>query len=289
MRAAKNEALFKEDAEQLARQIQDDDPMIEIRDIQVDPAVGGYVIVAYDRRSDEQFVVDHYEAWAEKRREIKQTHLAEIVVEKVHERKGRKTAHLRGEWVTVKPENWPEDICGAIESKEVAGEPLIEIEPSLNDIEVLEPGHADPKDYSFDGTYLVLSTPETAQVWKLIERLANFTLSDQSDLLAEWKSLGFEIAPEPRAPLVEPGGGEWQESDVLQEVRDRLLDIADQGFTTILVDGEPNVTAYAWVLAGVMGLKVITAWTLRISTPGSGSATLGFSELLGYKEVEESF
>jgi hypothetical protein len=88
--------------------------------------------------------------------------------------------------------------------------------------------------------------------------------------------------------MVEPGSDEWSEADVLEEVRDRLLDISEQGYGAILVDGQASVTAYAWVLACRMGLRVVTGWTRTSAAAGSGFSGLGYSELIHYREVEES-
>ncbi|HEY5526062.1 MAG TPA: hypothetical protein VIK02_00605, partial [Candidatus Anoxymicrobiaceae bacterium] len=75
--------------------------------------------------------------------------------------------------------------------------------------------------------------------------------------------------------------------DVLEEVRDRLLDLSEKGYGAILVDGQTNTMAYAWLLAGVLGLKVIIGWEQKGATPISGFAGMGYTELLHYKEVEE--
>jgi hypothetical protein len=282
------EAMYREDAEKLARQIQDDDPMIEIVDIRVDPDVGGYVIVVYDRNSDEQYVVDHYDRWAEKRRSVSEAHLPELVVEKVHERHGKRIARLRGQWVDVPQDDWPDEVCDALERGDLPGAALTDLEPTLGEVDVIEPGHGAPSEYSLSGNYLVLSGAHARSVWRRILRMANFSLNDQGDLIHEWHELGFDIDPSPRAPMLEPNREEWDEEGVLQEVRDRLLDISEQGFEAILVDGLTNATSYAWVIAGVMGLKVITSWTARAGTGTSGYSTIGYSELLHFKEVEES-
>ena len=283
-----DEAMYREDAEKLARQIQDDDPMTEILDIRVDPDVGGYVIVVHDRNSDEEYVVDHYERWAEKKRSVSEAHLPSVVVEKVHVKHGKKTARLRGRWADIPQDDWPDEVCDALDRRELPGEVLVDLEPTLNDVDAIDPGHGDPTDYSLSGNFLVLQNREVQKVWKRVLRMANFTLADQTELIHEWRQLGFDIAPEPRAPLLEPNREEWEEEGVLQEVKDRLLDISEQGFEAILVDGVTNSTSYAWVLAGVMGLKVITSWTASSGTGTSAYSTIGYSELLHFREVEES-
>lgn len=283
-----DEAMFREDAEKLARQIQDDDPMVEILDIRVDSDVGGYVIVVHDRNTDEQYIVDHYETWAEKREEITDKHPPELVIEKVYEKHGKKIARIRGQWADVAEQDWPDDICDALEARKIPGEALVDVEPALLEIDAVEPGHENPSDYSLSGSYLVLSSGKVRRVWRRIIRMANFTLSDQSELAHEWRALGFDIATQPRAPMIEPDREDWDEEQVLQEVRDRLLDISDQGFEAILVDGPTDASAYAWVMAGLMGLKVITSWSAKGGRGTAGYTSIGYSELLHFREVEES-
>jgi hypothetical protein len=281
------EGLFKEDAERLARQIEDENPMVDILEIKVDPEQGGYVIVAYDRGADEEFLVDRYETWTERASTVGPRAHPQVVV-RVKEKRGKKTAVVRGEWEEVEPDDWSEDICDAVEQRELPGESLLDIEPTAGEADLVEPGHGAPGEYGFDGTFLVHLSSEGARVWRQILRLANFTLEDQSGLQSDWRSLGFDISPEPLAPFVEPGAEEWGEADVLEEVRDRLLDISEQGFGAILVDGQTNAMAYAWVLAGRMGLKVITSWTREEKTAKGGFSGLGYSELIHYRDVETS-
>jgi len=135
----------------------------------------------------------------------------------------------------------------------------------------------------------VMVSPDGAKVFRHIIKLANFTLEDQSAMSAAWRQLGFDISPQPLAPMVEPSAEEWGEKDVADEVRDRLLDVLDKGYGAILVDGQTNVSAYAWVLAGVVGLKVIMAWEQRGESTASAFAGMGYSEMLHYKEIEEIF
>jgi len=282
-----DEGMYKEDAEKLAQQMDNDNPMVDILDIRVDPQAGGYVIIAYDNETDEEFTVDRYETWLERARETGPKLVSQLVV-KLKEKHGRKTAVIQGEWVEVPTENYPDEICDAIANREVSGESLLDIEPSTGDADLVEPGHGKPGDYGFDGNYLMHFDAEGSRVWKQIIKLANFTLTDQSDLRHEWRSLGFDIAPEPLAPMVEPGSDDWGEADVLEEVRDRLLDISEQGYGAILLDGQTNAAAYAWVLACEMGLKVIMSWTQVGDTQTSGFSGLGYSELLHYRKVEDS-
>lgn len=282
-----DEGLYKEDAEKLAQQMESDNPMVDILDIRVDPQLGGYVIVAYDNEADEEFTVDRYEKWEERTRETGPRPRPQLVV-KVKEKHGKKTAVAQGEWVEIAPEDYPDDICDAIEERELPGESLLDIEPSAAEADLVEPGHGKPGDYGFNGSYLTHFSAEGARVWRLILKLANFTLTDQADLVHEWRALGFEISPEPLAPMVEPGSDEWAEADVLEEVRDRLLDISEQGYGAILVDGQTNAAAYAWVLACRMGLRVYISWTRASGDAGSGFSGLGYSELIHYREVEES-
>lgn len=282
------EAMYKEDAEKLARQIQDDDPMVEIREIRLDPEIGGYVILIYDGNTDEEYLVDHYEAWVEKQEQINQEHLPEMLVEKVYERKGAKVAKLRGEWVEVPEERWPDRICDAVEGGRIPGEWLPNVEPALLEYDAIEPGHQDPREYGMETSYLVLLQGVSAKVWRKVTKLANFTLADQTSLVQEWRALGFDIAPEPDGPYLEPGMGDWNENEVLEEVKDRLLDISEKGFEAILVDGVTSVSAYAWVLAGVMGLKVVTSWSAGSDSGEAGYESLGYSELLHFRTVEES-
>jgi hypothetical protein len=282
------EPLFKEDAERLAEQIVDENPMVDILDIKMDPELGGYVIVAYDYGADEEFTVDKAETWNSKRPQLMERHLAGGLSAKLHERHGKKVGSVFGHWVEVRPDDWPEEICDAVEDRRVPGESLLDLEPSLGEADVIYPGEGKPDNYGFDGNYLVLVSSEGAKVFRRIIKLANFTLEDMSGRVKEWRNLGFDIAPSPQAPMIEPGTEEWGEPDVVEEVRDRLLDLSEQGFGAILVDGETNVAAYAWVLAGVIGLKVITAWEQVGETALSGFSGMGFTEMLHYKEVEES-
>src|SRR5665647_3556669 len=52
------DAMFKEDAERLAEQIVDENQMVDIIDVKMDPDRGNYVIVAYDYGTDEEILVD---------------------------------------------------------------------------------------------------------------------------------------------------------------------------------------------------------------------------------------
>ncbi len=90
------EGLFKEDAEKLASQIEDENPMVDILDIKVDPEAGAYVIVAYDRGADEDFVIDRFEAWASRVASLRGRPRNQLVI-KVKEKRGRKTAVAWGE------------------------------------------------------------------------------------------------------------------------------------------------------------------------------------------------
>ena len=282
------EPLFKEDAERLAEQIVDENPMVDILDIRMEPDLGGYVIVAYDYGADEEFTVDKAETWNVKRPQLTERHLAGGLSAKLHERHGKKVGSVFGHWVEVGPDDRPEEICDAIEEGRIPGESLLDIEPSLGEAEVIYHGEGKPDNYGFDGNYLVMVASGRARVFRRIIKLANFTLEDMSDRVKEWRKLGFDISPDPMAPLIEPGTEEWGEDDVVEEVKDRLLDLSEQGFGAILVDGEANVSSYALVLAGVIGLKVITAWEQRGETALSGFAGMGFTEMLHFKEVEES-
>jgi len=281
------EALYKEDAERLAEQIVDENPMVDILDIRMDPQLGGYVIVAYDYGADEEFTVDKVETWMAKRSQHIQTHTTRGLSGKVREKHGKKVGSVDGHWVEVRPDDWPEDICEAIENRRVPGESLTDLEPSLADAELIYPGEGAPDNYGFDGNYLAMVSKDGAKVFRQIVKLANFTLEDQSERLKEWRELGFDISPQPEAPFVEPGASEWNEYDVVEEVKDRLLDLSEKGFGAILVNGQTNTMAYAWVLAGVLGLRVVMAWEQRAETALTGFTGMGFTELLHYKEVEE--
>jgi hypothetical protein len=282
-----DEGMYKEDAEKLAQQIETESPMVDVLDIRVDPQASGYVIIAYDNETDEEFTVDRYETWLERARDTGPSRVSQLVVT-VKEKRGKKTAVIHGRWTEVPPENYPEEICDAIEEGEVPGESLLDVEPSSADAGSVEPGHGKPGEYGFDGTYLVHVGPQGSRVWKQVIKLANFTLVDQSDLVHQWRSLGFDISPQPLAPMVEPGSEEWRESDVLEEVRDRLLDISEKGYGAILLDGQTDSACYAWVLGCEMGLKVIIGWTASGGTTGSGFSGLGYSELLHYRAVTET-
>lgn len=282
-----DEGLYKEDAERLAAQIVEENPMVDVLDITMDPQLGGYVITAYDYGADEEFTVDKVETWNAKRSQHVEAHVAHGLSGKVHEKKGRKVGSVMGHWVEVRPDDWPEDICDAVSERRYAGEALTDLEPALSDAEVIYPGEGKPEDYGFDGNFLVLVSQDGAKVYRQIVKLANFTLEDQSERVKDWRALGFDITPHPEAPLVEPGTDEWEEDDVVEEVKDRLLHLSDQGYGAILVDGQTNTMAYAWLLAGVLGLKVIMSWEQRGQTALSGFTGMGFTELLHYKEVED--
>lgn len=282
-----DEGLFKEDAERLARQILDENPMVDILEIKVDPEQGGYVIVAYDRGADEEFVVDRYETWTERGSVVGPDPRSQIVFE-LKKKKGRSVAVARGKWAQVPIDAWPEEIREALEAGEVPGEPLASIEPSIEEAELVEPGHGSPGKYGFDGSHLSHLSADESRVWRQVMKLANFTLTDQSDHVQQWRGLYFDISPEPLAPMVEPGHAEWSEAGVLEEVRDRLLDISEQGYGAILIGGQVNAAAYAWVLAGKLGLKVITSWTGESSAGRGSLPAFGCSELRHYHDVEES-
>ncbi|MDD5747741.1 MAG: hypothetical protein PHP64_01595 [Actinomycetota bacterium] len=282
-----NERMLKEDAERLARSMQEDDAMIEIRDIAVDPDVGGYVVVAYDRRTGEEFVIDHYDSWEARRTEQEKTRSAKIRFSKVHTRHGKKNATLSGEWMRVQNEDIPDEISCAIDRGDIPGETLTDFEPSLSEIDLLEPGNGKPEDYWVAGKFLLLVDSRGLKVWKLIERLANFTLKDQVDYVQEWRRLGFEINPEQRAPFLD-SESELAEAEILEEVRESLLDIAREGYDAIVVDGGTSVGFYAWVIAGTLGLSVLISFVREKASANFGSASLSYVELLPYKEVEES-
>jgi len=281
-----DEALFKEDAERLAARIVDENPMVDILEISMDPELGGYTITAYDYGADEEFTVEKVEGWNARRSQSHEVRLARGLAATVREKHGRKVGSITGHWVEVRPDDWPESVCGAVSERRYPGEAIVELEPSLAEAQTVYPGGGPPDAYGFDGSYLVMVSGDDARVFKQIVKLANFTLEDQSGRVGDWRTLGFDIAPRPEAPFVEPGGDGWSEDGVVEEVRDRLLDLSEQGFGAILVDGATNVTAYAWVLAGALGLKVVTAWEQSGEGEGSGFTGMGFTELLNFKEVE---
>ena len=283
------DAMFKEDAERLAEQITDENQMVDIIDVRMDPDRGNYVIIAYDSATDEEMLVDSPDTWAAKSDELARHHTVNVISARVRERQGRKIGSILGRWREVDPDDYPDEICDAIEERRVPGESLTDLEPQLDSVEMIYPGKGRPEDYGFDGNYLVMLNQDGARVYRHIVRLANFTLVDQRNRKAGWEALGFDIDPQPQAPFVEPGADEWTEKDIADEVRSRMLDIMDRGFGAILVDGQTSVSAYAWVLAGVVGIKVVTAWEQVSETPLSSFAGMGYSELLHYKEIEESF
>jgi hypothetical protein len=283
------DGMYKEDAERLAEQITDENQMVDIIDIRMDPDRGNYVIIAYDSASDEEIIVDRVEMWNEKKNEIARLHVVDAISVRVHEKHGRKVGSVMGRWVEVDPVDWPGEICDAVEERRVPGEALLDMEPAVAGADIIYPGKGKPDDYGFDGDYLVMLESAGARVYRHIIKLANFTLSDQTGRKEAFSGLGFEINPLPQAPLLEPGAEDGGEKDVAGEVRDRLLDISRQGYGAILLDGQTNVTAYAWVLAGVMGLKVIMAWEQESRGVLSGFSGLGYSELLHYKEIEDTF
>ncbi|PKQ27981.1 MAG: hypothetical protein CVT63_05140 [Candidatus Anoxymicrobium japonicum] len=280
-----DDTLYKKDAERLAAQIVDENPMVDILDIRMDSILGGYVIIAYDYGADEEFTVDRIETWNAKRSNLLEHHLSRAIGGKVHTKKGRKVGSVFGHWIQVSEENWSEEICDAVESRRTPGEALLDLEPSLGEAEIIYPGEGRPGDYGFDGNCLVMINPDGAKVFKQIVKLANFTLTDQSNKVIEWRTLGFDISPRPEAPMIELGTKEWGEDDIVDEIKDRLLDLSNKSYGAILVDGQANATAYAWVLAGIIGLKVIMAWNQKSK---STLSRIGYTELLHYKEVEES-
>ena len=283
------DAMFKEDAERLAEQIVDENQMVDIIDVKMDPDLGNYVIVAYDYGSDEEILVDNPQAWAAKKDELARRPVGNDVTAHVRERHGVIVGSLLGHWTEVAPDNWPDEICDAVEERRIPGEALTDIEPAIGDAEIVYPGKGKPDNYGLEGDYLVMVSKDGARVFRHIIKLANFTLEDQAEQGAAWRQLGFDISPQPLAPMVEPGVDEYGEKDVADEVRDRMLDILDKGYGAILIDGQTNVSAYAWVFAGVVGLKVIMAWEQRGQSSASAFAGMGYTELLHYKEIEEVF
>jgi len=283
-----NTSLFKEDAERLALQIQDEEPSVEIRGIRMDPAVGGYVIEAFDTISGDTFLVDDYQTWVERRGEVYESRAHDLVLESVHTKHGKSVAKLKGEWVEIPADDWPDHICALVERLERPGDAVTDIEPRLADVDFVEPGHGAPDDYSVDGEYLVLMAPEPVRVWRRITRMANFTLVDQSQLVGEWRELGFDIVPDPVAPMVEPASSNWTEEGVLEELHDRLMDISEKGFEAILLDGLTNVTAYAWFIASMLGMKVVMSWEQSEEIGDASSSRLGYRVMLHYSEVQQA-
>jgi len=98
-------------------------------------------------------------------------------------------------------------------------------------------------------------------------KLANFTLHDQAGFVNQWRGLGFEMDPQPRAPLIEFEKGEWTEEAILAAVYTTLTQIKQEGFQAILIGGLSNAMAYAWLLADALGLEVVMARTPRERTP----------------------
>lgn len=283
------EAMYKEDAERLAEQIIDENQMVDIIDVRMDPDRGNYVIIAYDSATDEEILVDSPNTWESKRNEFADRHVANVISVKVHERQGRKIGSILGRWTEVAPDDYPDHICDAIEERRVPGESLSDLEPRLEDADVIYPGKGKPDDYGFDGNYLVMLNQDGAKVFRHIIKLANFTLMDQTNRKPSWQTLGFDIDPKPLAPFIEPGAQEWTEKEVADEVRSRMLDIMDQGYGAILINGETNMSAYAWLFAGIVGIKVVTAWEQATASPASSFTGMGYSEMLHYKEIEEMF
>lgn len=281
--------MFKEDAERLAERISDENQMVDIIDVRMDPDRGNYVIIAYDSATDEEILVDSPDTWESRRDEITERHLANAIAVRVHERQGRKIGSILGRWVEVPSEDYPDHVCDALDERRVPGEPIADLEPRLEEADVVYPGKGKPGDYGFDGNYLVMLGPQGPKVFRHILKLANFTLVDQTSRKPNWETLGFDIDPQPLAPFVEPGMEEWGEREIADEVRSRVLDIKDQGYGAILIDGNTSVGAYAWVLAGVLGIRVVTAWEQVSGSRLSRFAGMGYSEMLHYKEVEDMF
>ncbi len=283
----KNEAMFREDAENLARQIQEEDPMVEVVDIKLDPSIGGYVITVYDHSTEEEYTINHFDTWDRIKSEIREADIPSLMVEKVREKRGKRTAFMRGNWTTLRHKDIPDFLAAELERGDVPGEPLTIIEPSLEDFDFIYPGHGSPHEYSVTGNFLIWRRGGTTKIWRRIIKLANFTQNDQSDLSRDWLELGFRISPEPLAPSQEEIS-QMTEEEILEEVKDRLFDLSERGFEAILVDGPASFTAYVWLMAGMMGLKVITAWTKKETKKSAGYSMLCYSELLNFRMVEDS-
>ncbi len=282
-----NEAMFREDAENLARQIQEEDPMVEVVDIKLDPSVGGYVITVYDHSTEEEYTINHFGTWERIKSEIREADIPSLMVEKVREKRGKKTAFMRGNWTALREKDIPDFLSADLARGDIPGDPITIIEPSLADFDFIYPGHGSPHEYSVTGNFLIWKRGDAAKIWRRIIRLANFTQEDQSDLVKDWLELGFKISPEPLAPAVEEIS-QMSEEEILEEVKDRLFDLSERGFEAILVDGPASFTAYTWLLAGKMGLKVITAWKKKETKKTAGYSMLCYSELLNFRTVEES-
>ena len=112
-------------------------------------------------------------------------------------------------------------------------------------------------------------------------RLANFTLHKMDDQVQKWSEMGFELDPEPRAPLVLLEDESWTEERIVDAVREAIVQIKDEGFNAIIIGGLSNEMAYAWFFASSLGLRAIMAKTPRKRLP-SGKP---YFELVGYTEM----
>lgn len=279
--------MYKEEAERLAEQMRADNPLLDVLDIRLDPQSGGYVVVAYDNSTDEKITIESPEVWTEIIEQGEEKESLDVSV-RIQKKKGQRVAVVKGKWDRVEDAKWPDEICAAVKAANPLGINLPDLDPKIQPEDLVEPGHGLAGDYWIMGDYLLLLSGEKTRVWRRAIRLANFTLEDQADFLHEWRGLGFDIDPRPRAPMFEPGSPDWDEQGLLEEVKQRLFDVSNEGFDGILIDGHTNTTAYAWLVAGVLGLRSFLGWTSKSGSEESGSTSLGYIELLNYKDVESS-
>lgn len=113
-------------------------------------------------------------------------------------------------------------------------------------------------------------------------RIANFTLHPQDELLEEWRAAGFEMAPEPRAPLILAEAELWTAERVKAVVEEAIDQIAEEQFEAVLIGGLTDAMVYATLRAWQRGLRVFVAISPRVRNPRTGRFRFEFR---GVREV----
>ncbi len=113
-------------------------------------------------------------------------------------------------------------------------------------------------------------------------RIANFTLHPQDELLGEWRATGFEMAPEPRAPLILAEAESWDSARVKTVVEEAIDWIASEQFEAVLVGGLTDAMVYACLRAWQHSLRVFVAISPRVRDPRTGRFRFEFR---GVREI----
>lgn len=88
-----------------------------------------------------------------------------------------------------------------------------------------------------------------------MKQIANFTRHyPRRRESAYWSNQGYCLDPTPRAPSLDES---WGEDEIAEILSDEVTKIKTQGFDGILIGGLTNVMAYAWYIAGTLGLEVL--------------------------------